>query len=97
MANRLSRADPSFRGRLLLSVALRAIIASLVPAIPAALIAWSNIVGTNLLVQIAVTLALGAVGAVEYVIVARWLRLDEPWIVARGIAALVLRRTRGPA
>ncbi len=92
MGARLERAEPAFRGRELLSVAARAVVASLVPAVPAALIAWSNAVGGSLLVDLAVTLALGAVGAVEYVIVARWLRLDEPWTVARGIAALVGRR-----
>jgi putative peptidoglycan lipid II flippase len=92
MGARLNRADPAFRGGELLGVAIRAVIASLVPAVPAALIAWSNVAGGGLLVEIAVTLGLGAIGAVEYVIVARWLRLDEPWIVARGVAALVGRR-----
>ncbi len=92
MGARLNRADPAFRGRELLAVALRAILASLVPAIPAAIIAWSDVVGSNLLLQIAVTLGLGAIGAVEYVIVARWLRLDEPWIVVRGVASLIGRR-----
>jgi putative peptidoglycan lipid II flippase len=95
MGARLDRADPLFRGRELLSVGLRTLIASLVPAVPAALIAWSNLAGSGLGLDIATTLALGALGAVEYVIVARWLRLDEPWIVARGVAALVRRRTGG--
>ena len=62
------------------------------PAVPAALIAWSNAAGGSLLLDIAVTLGLGAVGALEYVIVARWLRLDEPWVVARGLGALATRR-----
>jgi Uncharacterized membrane protein, putative virulence factor len=92
MGWRMNRADPAFRGRDLLSVAIRTIMASLVPAIPAALIAWSNLIGGSLLADIAITLGLGALGAVEYVIVARWLRLEEPWIVARGIATLARRR-----
>jgi len=92
MAIRLDRADPAFRGPELLSIATRSVLAGLVPALPAALIAWSNVIGGSLLPDIAITLGLGVVGGVEYVIVARWLRLDEPWIVARGIATLVGRR-----
>lgn len=92
MGWRMNRAEPAFRGPDLLSVAIRTIMASLVPAIPVALIAWSDLIGGSLLADIAITLGLGALGAVEYVIVARWLRLEEPWIVARGIATLARRR-----
>ncbi len=92
MGRRLNQADPAFQGQALLSVAGRTILASLVPAVPAALVAWTNVVGGGLPEEIVLTLALGAAGCVEYVIVARWLRLDEPWIVARGIAALAIRR-----
>lgn len=75
----------------LLVATAQALVASLVVALPIAAIAWNLPSGLGLVDNLAILVAMTGVGMVGYVVAARLVRFDEPWIVTRAILRAPLR------
>jgi putative peptidoglycan lipid II flippase len=83
MARRLAREEPDFRIRELADVSGRAIGASIVPAVPIALVAWGSGGFGSLWANLAALVVLTLAGLAVYVPLADRLRLVEPLAIIR--------------
>jgi putative peptidoglycan lipid II flippase len=96
LAWRLTADQPAFRPGALGRTAVTAILASLVPALPVGWFAWTRPPSGSIVVDLALIVALSAVGAVGYVLAAGRLGRPEPGqLVGAGWAAI--RRRTSPA
>ena len=95
MAWRLARDEPGFRVRPLVVIGLRAGLAAIIPAIPIGIIAW-GIGGTGGIVNDLILLvALSAIGAVAYVLLAARLGVREPLELVLSVWSRRVRRAQG--
>lgn len=92
---RLGSLEEGFPLAALLVVSGRSLVASLVVAVPTALIAWSLPHGIGLPAAFAVLFGLATAGLIGYVGVSRLIGLNEPWIVARMLLRAPLRLRPG--
>ncbi len=95
-AHRLAAIDEDFPLRALLTLVGRALLASIVVAVPTGLIAWTVPVTMGTLPSLGLLVLLSAVGMVGYIAVGRAIGLIEPLDVVRAIAAVrpaIQRRT----
>lgn len=83
MALRLARDEPDFRVRELAVVGIRATAASIVPAVPIAIVAWGSGGLGSLVANLGALIVLTLTGAAVYVPLAGRLRLAEPMILVR--------------
>ncbi len=95
---RLGRLDEAFPLGGLLVVSSRSLAASLVVAVPIALVSWTLPHGLGLPQALALLVGLASAGMVGYIALSRLIGLNEPWIVARtllSLAAVVSGREPG--
>lgn len=92
---RLGSLEEAFPLAALLVLSVRSVVASLVVAVPIALIAWNVPHGLGLLTALALLVGLATAGMGGYVAVGRLIGLDEPWIVARTLLHSPGRLRRG--
>ena len=73
----------------------RSLAASLVVAVPIALVSWNLPHGLGLRQALALLVVLASAGMVGYIALARLIGLDEPWIVARTLLSLAASSPAG--
>ncbi|MEW6224333.1 MAG: lipid II flippase MurJ [Chloroflexota bacterium] len=89
---RLGSIEEAFALGGLLVVAARAVVASLVVAVPVGLVAWNLPYGVGAPVALGILVALTTAGMAGYIAIARLIGLSEPWIVARTLLGSSRRR-----
>ena len=82
---RLGELDEGFPLARLNLVAGKSLAASLVVGVPIALVAWNLPTGQDLSLALLLLVALSTVGLVGYLVAARLMNLEEPWIVMRTV------------
>lgn len=90
LARRLSITEEGFAVFPLLGVGGRALVASLIPGVPVGFVAWVWLPPMPILAAASVLAGLLIVGLGGYVIAARLISLDEPWIIVK----VVVQRCR---
>ena len=95
-ARQLGVLDHDFRLRAMAGVVGRATVASVVAAIPVAVVAWTLPTGLGTLPSLALLVALTVAGLVGYLIVSRVIGLREPLDVVRAIVEHRPARLRRP-
>jgi len=92
MAARLDRYEPDFHGRELLGVALRASLASMLAAVPVAIVAWGIRPIVDPVSGIMLLVVLTLVGGSLYALLAHLVGLREPGEVMTAVAGILRRR-----
>jgi hypothetical protein len=92
LAVQLRNREPDFDLRGVSDVAWRALVASLVPAIPIALVAWVVRPPLDFGGQFVMLAASTLLGTTAYLVLSRALNIDEPWIALRSLLQWAQRR-----